>query len=58
MSVPVISYDQTRAAQAFRLHQTLLKCLSDDPQLADDELFRLFQQEAFERFERAFKVTI
>lgn len=54
MKPEVIVFDHRKAERAFRLHRALMRCLRDDPQLAHDELFLIFKQEAFERFERAF----
>lgn len=54
MNIPVTRFDHCEASRAYTLHAALMRCVRDCPQLKDDELFRLFQAEAFERFNRAF----
>lgn len=52
--VPVIRYDEQRAADAFEAHCALLLCERVNPKLRDNPAWTVLRQDAFENFELAF----
>lgn len=55
MTVPVIQYDHIAAARAFEVHAALVKAQRDNPRLADNPIWTMMKQDAFERFSLAFE---
>lgn len=53
---PVIRIDDTRAKQTFEAHAALLRAERDNPALRDNPAWTMLRQDAFERFNDAFKV--
>ena len=54
--IPVIRIDDTRAKQTFEAHAALLRAERDNPALRDNPAWTMLRQDAFERFNDAFKV--
>ncbi len=53
-AVPVIRYDEQRAAHAFQAHCALLLLEQINPKLRDNPAWTVLRQDAYENFELAF----
>lgn len=54
-TTPVIFFDSLRAANAFAVHQALLKAERADPTLQDNPAWTVLRQDAYANFELAFE---
>lgn len=54
MNLPVMIYDEGKAAAAYARYVALRHAERDDPSLADEECFQILVNDAYRAFETAF----